>query len=130
MRRLVYLAGILASMALAGACTSSSDGGSSAPAIDITQAHSTATAIPTATLPATMPTPIVRATVSLTPVAPRTPTPSGQVAGQTTYVVQPGDTAYSIAEKFGITVNALASANNLEDPRLIRSGQKLVIPGR
>lgn len=130
MRKLIYLAGILVPMALASACTSSSEGGSTEPPVDITQALGTQTAIPTATFPAAIPTPMVRATVSLTPVAARTPTPSSQVAGQTTYIVQPGDTAYSIAEKFGITVNALAAANNLENPRLIRSGQKLVIPGR
>jgi murein DD-endopeptidase MepM/ murein hydrolase activator NlpD len=44
------------------------------------------------------------------------------------YVVVPGDTLYSIAERFGSTVEAIAAANDIADPRLINVGQKLVIP--
>ncbi len=44
------------------------------------------------------------------------------------YVVQAGDTLYSIAQRFGTTVEALSAANALEDPSLIRVGQRLVIP--
>jgi len=123
MTRLIYLAGLLILIAAAVACTSSSEGGSAVPSLDVSQALSTQTPVPTATLPVATPTPVVRVTISLTPG----PT---KVVGQATYIVQPGDTAFGIAAKFGISVSALASANNLEDPRLIRSGQKLIIPGQ
>jgi LysM repeat protein len=60
-----------------------------------------------------------------------TPTPSPAptaTGGGTTYVVQPGDTLTKIATKFGVTVNALVRANNIQDPNLIRAGQVLQIP--
>jgi murein DD-endopeptidase MepM/ murein hydrolase activator NlpD len=46
----------------------------------------------------------------------------------TVYVVERGDTLYAIAEKFDTTVKAITSANGIEDPSLIVTGQKLVIP--
>ncbi|MGA9351417.1 MAG: LysM peptidoglycan-binding domain-containing protein [Anaerolineae bacterium] len=46
-----------------------------------------------------------------------------------TYVVQRGDTLSSIASRYGVSVQALARANNIYNPSLIRSGQRLVIPG-
>ncbi len=52
-----------------------------------------------------------------------------QAATSGTYVVQRGDTLYSIAYRHGVSVQALASANNIHNPSLIRSGQTLVIPG-
>ncbi len=51
------------------------------------------------------------------------PTPEPPV-----YVVQPGDTLFSIAQRFGATVESIATANNLADPSLIQVGQKLLIP--
>lgn len=45
-----------------------------------------------------------------------------------TYTVQPGDTLYTIAQRFGTTVDALAAANGIADPALIAVGQKLTIP--
>jgi murein DD-endopeptidase MepM/ murein hydrolase activator NlpD len=44
------------------------------------------------------------------------------------YVVQAGDTLFSIAQRFGTTVEALAAANNIDNPALIGVGQKLIIP--
>src|SRR5256884_2560431 len=44
------------------------------------------------------------------------------------YVVSRGDTLYSIARRFGITVAVLKQANGLTSD-LIRPGQRLVIPG-
>lgn len=44
------------------------------------------------------------------------------------YTVQPGETLYSIAKRNGKSVEALASINNLFDPRYIQSGQMLCIP--
>jgi len=45
------------------------------------------------------------------------------------YVVQPGDTLFSIAKRFGVDMQELASANNITDPSTIYVGQRLVIPG-
>jgi len=45
-----------------------------------------------------------------------------------TYTVKPGDTLYAIAVKYGTTVQAIAAANNISNPNLIRVGQVLVIP--
>jgi len=44
------------------------------------------------------------------------------------YVVQPGDTLFAIAERFGSTVEAIVAANDIADPSLIAVGQKLRIP--
>ncbi len=46
-----------------------------------------------------------------------------------TYTVQPGDSLYSIAQKFNTTVFAIAEANYIEDPSVVRLGRVLVIPG-
>lgn len=45
-----------------------------------------------------------------------------------TYVVQSGDIPVTIAEKFGITVEALLAANPGIDPRGLQVGQVLTIP--
>jgi LysM repeat protein len=46
-----------------------------------------------------------------------------------TYVVQWGDTLYSIARRFGTTVEALVLANGLPNAWQIFAGQELLIPG-
>ncbi len=45
------------------------------------------------------------------------------------YVVLEGDTLYSIAQAFGVSVEALQQANNIADPSLLSIGQRLIIPG-
>jgi LysM repeat protein len=45
------------------------------------------------------------------------------------YTVQPGDTLWGIAQKFGTTVDAVASANHIPDPNLIYEGETFVING-
>lgn len=45
-----------------------------------------------------------------------------------TYTVQSGDTLLDIALKFGVTVTALAAANNIETPYFLSIGQELIIP--
>jgi LysM repeat protein/predicted small secreted protein len=53
-------------------------------------------------------------------------TPAG--ATENTYVVQGGDTIYSIARKFGVSPDAIVTANGLSDPDHIYPGQTLIIP--
>ncbi len=50
-------------------------------------------------------------------------------ASSTTYVVKAGDTVSGLAVRYGTTVTAIANANNLSNPSLIRIGQTLTIPG-
>lgn len=45
------------------------------------------------------------------------------------YIVQPGDTLRTIAARTGAGSEAIARANALEPPFLIRAGQRLMIPG-
>lgn len=45
-----------------------------------------------------------------------------------TYVVQSGDILWDIAERFGITVEAIAEANDLENPADLAIDQVLIIP--
>jgi hypothetical protein len=47
-----------------------------------------------------------------------------------TYAVAAGDTLGNIAAKFGTTVDALQSINNLPDRNALSIGQKLVIPNQ
>ncbi len=44
------------------------------------------------------------------------------------YEVVAGDTLIAIAGRFGVTLNALAAANNIADPTFITIGQVLIIP--
>jgi LysM repeat protein len=55
--------------------------------------------------------------------------PPPAVTGGCYYVVQRGDTLFSIARRFGTTIAAIAQANGLSNPRYIRAGQRLIIPG-
>jgi LysM repeat protein len=56
------------------------------------------------------------------------PVGGGGTTGTGAYVVQPGDTLYSIAKRFGTTVETLAALNGLAPPYTIKVGQSLVIP--
>jgi LysM repeat protein len=49
--------------------------------------------------------------------------------GYTVHVVQPGETLYSIAMRYGVSAAAVAAANNLVNPNFIYIGQRLTIPG-
>jgi murein DD-endopeptidase MepM/ murein hydrolase activator NlpD len=48
--------------------------------------------------------------------------------GPLIYIVQPGDTLYAIATQFGVPVELLATANNIDDPNQLSIGQRLLIP--
>jgi LysM repeat protein len=56
------------------------------------------------------------------------PKPKPKTEQAVTYVVQAGDTLTKIANKFGVTVNAIVQANKVTDPNVIHPGQVLVIP--
>jgi len=60
-----------------------------------------------------------------TPPPPETPTPPSE---QIVHVVQPGDTLYSLARRYGTTVEAIRAANGLTGDA-ISVGQRLIIPG-
>ncbi|MBI4671870.1 MAG: LysM peptidoglycan-binding domain-containing protein [Chloroflexi bacterium] len=61
--------------------------------------------------------------------APVTAQPTIGAATATTYIVQAGDTLYSIALKFNTSVEALQKANGITNPNALAVGQRLVIPG-
>jgi LysM repeat protein len=95
-----------------------------------------ATAVFTSEAPSTPVTPVAGATTiiaiqaSPTPVAP-TPVavPTTPATGEFEYTVQWGDTLYSLAARFGTTVDAIVALNGLQDASHIRVGQVLRISG-
>jgi len=74
-------------------------------------------------LPESGPTPVPTAVPTAQPTA--VPPPPGGF----TYCVKWGDTLYSIARHFGVTIDAIVAANGLANPNQIRAGQVLIIPG-
>ena len=81
--------------------------------------------LPVGSAPATgetiAPPPAATPSVSAAPVK----KPDGSVI----HVVKPGETLGAIARKYQVKVSDLAVANNIADPKKIRPGQELVIPG-
>ncbi|NWF67551.1 MAG: LysM peptidoglycan-binding domain-containing protein [Chloroflexi bacterium] len=62
------------------------------------------------------------------PLQAPTPTAATNASGQTIHVVQAGQTLVSIARQYGVTVQAIVSANNIANPNVISAGQELIIP--
>ena len=59
------------------------------------------------------------------------PTPPAPPAGRIEYVVQPGDTLFLIARRYGLTVEELLRANpQITNPDLIMPGEVISIPAR
>jgi LysM repeat protein len=56
------------------------------------------------------------------------PAQEGSGEAARSYVVQRGDSPAGIAKKFKVTYADLLKANNIEDPKKLQIGQKLVIP--
>ena len=83
-----------------------------------------ATDTPTPTETPTPMPPTLTPTITNTPEPTLTPTPSGP----TEYTVEVNDTLFSIAEKFGVTMDLLISFNSLTDPNNIGVGTTLLIP--
>ncbi len=71
------------------------------------------------TIPAGATAPVVSTTASI----------SASQTLSSTHIVAKGDTLSSIASRFGTSVSAIASANALPNPSIIRTGQSLTIPG-
>ena len=70
-----------------------------------------------------------RAVPNPSPTPTPTPNPSPSEPGTKTYTIKQGDTLYSIAQKYGITVQALQEANKgLSDPLTLQVGKTIVIP--
>ena len=78
----------------------------------------TATPAPTAMLTRT-----ARPTATPSPTPTKTPTP-------TIYTVQEGDNLSAIADRFGVELDALIAANEIDDPNLITVGTVLQIPNQ
>lgn len=59
---------------------------------------------------------------------PPTQRPNATPGTGTTYTVQSGDTLFNIAQRFGVTVQAIQDANDLANPNRLSIGQELIIP--
>ena len=54
----------------------------------------------------------------------------GNNASATIYVVSKGETLWKLAKKFNTTIDELVRINSIEDPDVIKPGDKLIIPGK
>jgi len=81
----------------------------------VSQPLPTPTPVPPTPAPPVLPTPVLP-----------TPAPVGPTF---TYIVKPGDTLYSIARRYGTSVDVLVSLNSLSNADDIKVGQELQIPG-
>ena len=101
------LAVALCCLAFAGAACGGGSSGGDAP---------DSASIPTATMPAQLPTPIIVV---------------GGVAkpgGGSTYTIKSGDTLADIAERFGVSLEDLLAANPGIDPSLLHTGDSVNLP--
>ncbi len=57
-----------------------------------------------------------------------TPVPTNPDSSTTIHVVQRGETLFEIAQQYGTTVDAIATANSIADARFLDIGQRLLIP--
>jgi LysM repeat protein len=81
---------------------------------------------PTETVPAPTNTFTPEGPTPTPPVVHNTPTETG--GGETTYIVQPGDSVYSVASAHGVSPDDVISRNNLQYPYYLEVGQELIIP--
>lgn len=80
--------------------------------------------------PSVSPNPGEVTTPSSTPITPSEIQPGEPADGEVEYIVQPGDTLMSIAQRFDVTMDEIIEANNLTDPDRLDVGQVLIIPGQ
>lgn len=57
------------------------------------------------------------------------PAPSAAPAAASTYEVRPGDTAWAIAQKLGVSYHDLMEMNGVSKPETLQIGQTLRVPG-
>lgn len=50
-------------------------------------------------------------------------------ANQAVHIVQPGEGLLAIAERYNVSASDIANANNIQNRELLRTGQRLFIPG-
>ena len=98
-------------------------------ALGTTNASSSATPVPAAGVtPLPAPSAISSPPPFLVPSPSPSPTPAPQVQ-QRFHVVEGGDTLNRIAQRYGVTVEAIMQANGFTDrSRILRIGERLVIP--
>jgi LysM repeat protein len=87
--------------------------------------------VATPATPVTNPTPQTAANANGTPMGEGSQlaaTPTNLPGQPTTYQVQSGDTLTLIAEKFGVSLADIMTANGLDNQDFIRAGQELIIP--
>ncbi|RME81996.1 MAG: LysM domain-containing protein [Caldilineae bacterium] len=85
---------------------------------------------PTPVTPTPQPTPTPTTVPTDTP-APYTPEPTATPTPEPTpiiHTVQSGETLIGIAQRYGVSVEAIQEANAIADPRLLRVDQQLIIP--
>jgi LysM repeat protein len=116
----ILMAGLLLCTLSVAAC-----GSKESPSASATPGLS-GTAIPMMTIVTPTPgLPPAPGSTSATPTEAAQQTQNGQNG---TYTVQPGDTLFSIATKFNVTIDALMQANSITDPTQLQANQVLVIP--
>lgn len=62
-------------------------------------------------------------------VAAEAPAKADVIEGARYHIVRSGDSLYTIARRYGTTVDALTKANGIQKGRVLKVGVKLVIPG-
>jgi LysM repeat protein len=70
-----------------------------------------------------------RAASTPVPSPPAVAAPTTTTASTGSYVIRGGDTITAIAKRFGVSIAAILSANNLVSSSIIYTGHTLVIPG-
>lgn len=123
--RLRTLATLVLAVALGLSLVAGCAGGSSPSptAISAPTIPAKPTAAPAVSPPATPTTPPAAPTATVAAAPTSTATPA-----VTVYIVQPGDTLNKIAEKFGVSLDALIKANNISKPDSLDVGQEIKIP--
>ena len=126
------LAGLLAGMVLTLAACFSTGDDTEGPTTDTGGAGSNTVVTLAPPPPVTPATGVVQQPPALPPepppATPATTQPEREIGSQLVYEIQPGDTLFSIARQFGVTLDELVEINNIENPDLINAGQQLFIP--
>ena len=84
--------------------------------------------VATSTMSYTLPTPRERGAPFLTPTPDVPHYQIGVAGGPEIYIVQSGDMLSAIAERYGISVEAIVQANHISNPDALEVGQRLTIP--